>query len=306
MKTINAIFKLHKTFQDLYAITINDFVTLTKQTIENPEYKIIFKHLNDLKNINILEGSENNVKWISILPIIEITYYFYYSFCVRNGTKTFSGLIDVFENPNAYSSTDLMEAIAINKMYEKESGKSLIKENDEDIINEELKNLKSSTCEKVISISSTEYMELNEKYQNLVKIHQDLQINHNLLTEEKKILEKNVINNSNDKTIAELIRLLEGFCGNVIKNTNVIREFPSKFDSISGSFRKVIGMLDSIQKNSVRQTKVLYVMLRDIYEEEFHGTTIHESIDKRKEIIEGGLSILNNIITENENNVYIK
>ena len=366
-KTIDVVITTYNFLNELFLLTNTCPILLTDYKLKPYKAKIL-KYSLELKNLNILENiNEKEILWIgnNIPPTIELAYNFHCA--IMKNSKTFSDIKNVIENPENYSISELREAIELNSLYENETNKGFVNNQEEggladnislteenkEIINlinnsdytiaqmlrnkyapdveldtykarikkrvqrlrkksldllenvQETKEIEFPFTEEPITITmfSKEYKELNEKFLKLEKEHQELNTKYLFSVEEKKLLEKSIEKNKNitDNSGGNNNEMFESM-GIIVKLLDLITKDTCKLDKLEplqGSFRKVIGMLTTIQMNSVQQSRILYSILMDM-QLDFNGTNIHEGISNRKQNIENALRISDELIKHND------
>jgi hypothetical protein len=294
MKTVDIVLNNYDFLNDLYRLTKNQPILLSDNMFKPYKTKIL-KNWEILKNFNILDEQDGIITWkYNKPPSIEIAYNFYYAKLKKS--KTFSDVKEILENPANYTSLELMEAIEFNGLYKKETGQSLINGQEEDIpiINEE-KDVKSL---KPITIFSDEYKKLNELYLKLKKDYQEIQTENTFLklieAKRKQSIESEKQNSVGNEEMCEYMRI----SNQIFKK---ISEDIDKFASSNGSFRKVIGMLNSIQINNIKHTKIMHAILLEM-QANLTESNIHESIDNRRQNIQDALQISKELNIYNDNN----
>lgn len=296
MKTIDSIISTDKFLKDLSSLT-NTYILLTDSKLK-PYKNRILKYLEKLKNLNVVEEYEGFIKWHGNAPTIETAYDFYYA--INDIPKTFLTIKDIIENPENYSNSELTEAIQFNGLYKNETGKSFIVDNpEENFLTQQITPLINTIIETPPTIDSNEYRELSEKFSKLKREYQDLYTNYHLLEEANNFQKKQTEKNGySANKIAEFVDIAIPFIKAIAIDVNTLT---TKSEAMQGSFRKVIGMLTSVQKNNTQLAKILYAILLD-RQLDFNGITVHEGITHRKEIIEDALKVSKELNEYNEAN----
>lgn len=292
MKIFNAVSNIHDSLKELYELTNHQWIS------DNNLNKQLKKYIDRLQILGVLIADNDMIKWNGTAPTIETSYNFY---ClINNIDESFLKISEILNNPGNYKNAELMEAIAFNSLYEKETGLSFVNANDIEsenvfIWNEEKNSTSAPT--KTITIFSPEYKELTRKYNELKKEFREAQSQCIFLEGEKKLLEMAVEKSkenggANFKEYMDIAKqFLECVSKDTLKNTEML-------ESMQGSFRKIIGMLTTVQINTNTYAKILKALLLDI-EFENNTSNIHESITQRRENIKSALQITQKLIEHN-------
>ena len=280
MKTIDIVIDTRKFLSEVCSLTTEKYLPINDPKLKPVRTKIL-KYIAELKSLNFVDEYEGKIKWKTIIPTIEMAYDFYCA--INKKSSTFSMIKDIIQNPGNYSTTELMEAIAFNGFYENETGKSFIEKIEEDITVKQPVAPAPALVQEV-TINSPEYKELNEKFLDLRKEYQNLNI-ENLMLKGRKDLSEKPENNPN-----EILKSIDAFVKSIGDHVFKIEINTDKIEGLQGSFRKVIGQLTSIQVNGIGQAKMLGAIIEHLLAD-FNGTNIHDSVANRKVKLEDALQV---------------
>jgi len=294
METIDIVIKHYNFLNDVFTLT-QEPILLSDKNLKPFKTKIV-KYQTELKALGVIDTVDKKIIWKASHPTIELAYDFYYAIQKKN--KTFAGIKAILENPENYSSAELNEAIALNGYYRKETGKSIVESEEDYIIELEAeKPVIKPQQQEIVTLFSPEFIELKQENLKLRKDMQELQTAKLFLLEEKKLWEKKAGTDDLGE-VKEFLSTANQFLLSISTDTHADIQ---KLEALQGSFRKVIGMLTSIQLNLVQGAKVQCAILLEL-QYEFMGTSVHQSIDSRKENLKNALQIASDLIKYNDGN----